>query len=214
MWIDVPSAVFEDECRFWTKALASTVARPGTLYPDTHFMVDTLDDVHLGVQRLDDGEARWHFDLASSTPKVGSAHVVSLGADVADGHHEGWVVHTDPAGLVFCTVRDPSYLWLDVPAATLSATLGFWSAALGVTAEPEPGDEDTYFLLGTAGGPVPVGVQRIDIGQPRWHVDLETAHVAAEVARLVELGATPEREIDFWHVLRDPAGLPFCVVPA
>ena len=46
------------------------------------------------------------------------------------------------------------------------------------------------------------------------HLDIHTTDVDAEVARLEQLGARRERQVHEWHILRDPAGLPFCVIPA
>ena len=49
---------------------------------------------------------------------------------------------------------------------------------------------------------------------PRWHVDIESDDVEAEVTRLEALGATRHRYVEdgrFWQML-DPAGLVFCVV--
>ena len=66
--------------------------------------------------------------------------------------------------------------------------------------------------------PSPTGfhleIQRTGAGTPpRWHVDIETDDIAAEVDRLEALGATPApvRHGTFWQLL-DPAGLVFCVV--
>jgi Glyoxalase-like domain len=50
--------------------------------------------------------------------------------------------------------------------------------------------------------------------EARFHVDLETDDVPAEVARLVRLGAEEVSRGRTWVVLRDPAGLLLCVVPA
>ncbi len=47
----------------------------------------------------------------------------------------------------------------------------------------------------------------------RVHLDLETDDVAAEVARLIALGAAVEAEHNLFTVLRDPGGVVFCVVP-
>jgi len=47
----------------------------------------------------------------------------------------------------------------------------------------------------------------------RVHLDLETDDVAAEVARLLALGAAVEAEHNLFTVLRDPGGMVFCVVP-
>ena len=58
-----------------------------------------------------------------------------------------------------------------------------------------------------------VEIQRTGEGTPpRWHVDIETDDIPAEVARLEALGATRHRDMgSFWQLL-DPAGLVFCVV--
>lgn len=51
-------------------------------------------------------------------------------------------------------------------------------------------------------------------GPPRVHLDVHTDDVDAEVARLEALGASQVERLADWAVLRDPAGLPFCVVHA
>jgi hypothetical protein len=55
-------------------------------------------------------------------------------------------------------------------------------------------------------------VQSTPDPQPRVHVDLETDDVDAEVERLKTLGATEVARIHSWVVMRDPAGVVFCVV--
>lgn len=45
------------------------------------------------------------------------------------------------------------------------------------------------------------------------HVDIETDNVDAEVRRLEELGGQVVDRVEDWVVLRDPAGLPVCVIP-
>ena len=47
---------------------------------------------------------------------------------------------------------------------------------------------------------------------PRIHLDIETDDVEAEVARLEALGATRVEKVSAWGVMRDPAGVVFCVV--
>ncbi len=210
--MDVPAEVAGNQFRFWVDALESATARPSTNYPDTYFLIGTVDHLPVGVQRLDDGDLRWHLDLGSPSPHAGADRVIPLGAQVVDESHDGWIVLRDPAGLAFCTVRPPHHLWLDVPSDRLDATLAFWSAALGREAVPESGDEETYFLLGTTGAAVTLGVQRLDDGDAHWHVDIETDDITAEVSRLVALGAAVDRAVDSWQILRDPAGQPFCVV--
>ncbi|HEX2144814.1 MAG TPA: VOC family protein, partial [Glycomyces sp.] len=43
------------------------------------------------------------------------------------------------------------------------------------------------------------------------HVDLSCSDVEAETERHVELGAEPVRRHQHWQVMRDPAGLEYCI---
>jgi len=56
-------------------------------------------------------------------------------------------------------------------------------------------------------------IQRLGEGQSRVHLDIHTDDLAAEVDRLERLGARRVQQVDSWWVLRDPAGLLFCVIP-
>jgi hypothetical protein len=47
----------------------------------------------------------------------------------------------------------------------------------------------------------------------RVHVDIRTDDLPAEVARLEKLGAERVQQVHSWQVMRDPAGLLFCVLP-
>jgi hypothetical protein len=56
-------------------------------------------------------------------------------------------------------------------------------------------------------------VQRTGEGTPpRWHVDIETDDIPAEVARREALGATRKADLGSFWQLTDPAGLVCCVV--
>ena len=46
------------------------------------------------------------------------------------------------------------------------------------------------------------------------HLDIHTDDLDAEVARLEKLGAERVQQVHGWWVMRDPAGLLFCVLPA
>ena len=102
-------------------------------------------------------------------------------------------------------------LLLDLPPDQHVAGIDFWSAATGQPITPDSSDDD-WNSLGVFGG-WHVEVQRTGSGTPpRWHVDIETDDIPAEVARLEELGATRHQDMgSFWQML-DPAGLVFCVV--
>jgi Glyoxalase-like domain len=104
-----------------------------------------------------------------------------------------------------------SILLLDLPPEHAAAGTAFWSAATGREVRRDPAAEQ-WGSLGSFAG-FSVEVQRTGEGTPpRWHVDIETDDVPAEVARLEALGATRHRDMgSFWQLL-DPAGLVFCVV--
>ncbi len=108
-----------------------------------------------------------------------------------------------------------STLLIDTPAEQAAAGTVFWSAALGVPAVSPPGEPQFATLHGGVPGLV-VAVQSVDdqVGDaPRFHVDIETDDVAAEVARLTRLGAV---EVSTWQgcrTLRVPGGHLLCVIP-
>jgi hypothetical protein len=100
---------------------------------------------------------------------------------------------------------------IDVPAASYAPDAAFWAAALdrsGVAADDDP----SYTTYGEATPGVELMVQSVGDDRPRIHFDLETDDVDAEVARLEALGATVVERVQSWVVMRDPAGIVFCVV--
>jgi hypothetical protein len=104
-----------------------------------------------------------------------------------------------------------STILIDVPGSEKAAATRFWSAALGTTARPVPGEEQFTNLPGVLPGLV-LSLHSVD-DQPRYHVDIETDDVGAETARLVALGAV---QIGQWldcHTLRAPGGHLLCVIP-
>jgi hypothetical protein len=100
---------------------------------------------------------------------------------------------------------------IDTPAAQVDAAVNFWSAALGAQPYPAPGEEQFTALIGGAPGLFTV-VQAVD-DAPRYHVDIETDDLAAEVARLTALGAELVTRWKDAFTLRSPGGHLLCVVP-
>jgi hypothetical protein len=100
---------------------------------------------------------------------------------------------------------------IDVPASDHDRELAFWEAALGQPftrlGHPEYHGAE---LLGQDFGLL---VQRLGDGPARVHLDIHTDDLAAEVDRLERLGAERVQLVHSWQVMRDPAGLLFCVVP-
>jgi hypothetical protein len=99
---------------------------------------------------------------------------------------------------------------IDVPVAIRPRVTEFWSAALGATPQAVDGQPE-YTDLDARFGGRNIFVQGIDEGQARLHLDLHTDNRAAEVRRLMGLGATVVSSHSSWDVMLDPAGLLFCV---
>ncbi|RKT56968.1 VOC family protein [Saccharothrix australiensis] len=92
----------------------------------------------------------------------------------------------------------------------------FWTKALGTEVDQDYGE---FVMLAPVGeGGLRLGLQRVDDvtpGKNRVHFDAHVADRAAEVARLVGLGATELAEHTVpglsWTVLADPEGNQFCI---
>ncbi|ONI88401.1 glyoxalase [Saccharothrix sp. ALI-22-I] len=93
----------------------------------------------------------------------------------------------------------------------------FWTKALDTSIQHDWGD---FLVLGPIGGDggLQLGLQRVDDptpGKNRMHFDSHVEDRAAEVARLVALGATEVAEHTMpgltWTVLADPDGNQFCI---
>ena len=98
---------------------------------------------------------------------------------------------------------------VDHPEDDWERGLAFWSGVQGV----EPTGDDPYRTIGEVGS-LEFASQRLGAGSPaRVHIDIETDDVAAEVARVVGLGASVVADHGEHVVLEDPGGLVFCVVP-
>ncbi|MBI2784595.1 MAG: VOC family protein [Gammaproteobacteria bacterium] len=74
-----------------------------------------------------------------------------------------------------------------------------------------PGTRGNYVMLETPPGEWSVQIQRVE-HESRIHLDIETDDIPAEVARLEKLGATVDRRLERWVVMRAPSGQRFCVV--
>jgi hypothetical protein len=103
-------------------------------------------------------------------------------------------------------------LLLDLPPERHAAGLGFWSAATGHAVQRDEAAPQ-WASLGSFADGFHLEVQRTGEGTPpRWHVDVETDDVPAEVARLEALGARRVADMGSFWQMTDPAGLVFCVV--
>ena len=104
-----------------------------------------------------------------------------------------------------------STIVIDVPPDQHDRELAFWEAALGQQL-PQL-DYPEYHGARLHGQDFSLLIQHLGEGAARVHVDIYTDDVAAEVDRLERLGAERVQRVHSWWVLRDPAGLLFCVIP-
>lgn len=232
LFLDLPADRLDAGVTFW-RAVTGTVLSPprgdrgqfATLLPPS-------GDAFLRVQDLP-GEPRVHLDLHVDDVDAAAARAVELGA--AELLRVDHVVLASPGGFVFCVVRDAGervrpgpvtgprggrslvdQLAIDVPAPLVEVERAFWSA---LTGWPVDGDtaRELVPLERPDGIPLRILVQRLGADDPRTrvtgHVDLAAAGPDRDVvvAEHVDLGATLVERFPRWTVMRDPAGLVYCL---
>ena len=104
-----------------------------------------------------------------------------------------------------------STLLIDAPADQAAASAAFWSAALGGPTQSTD-EEPQFSTLQERVPDLVIAVQAVQ-DTARYHLDIETDDVAAEVHRLTALGAV---EVSSWqgcHTLEVPGGHLLCVIP-
>lgn len=101
---------------------------------------------------------------------------------------------------------------IDCNTDDIDAAAQFWAEALGREVDPDhPGTRGNYRMLETPPDEWSVQIQRVD-HESRVHIDIETDDIPAEVARLEKLGATIDKSMERWVVMRAPTDQRFCVV--
>jgi Glyoxalase-like domain len=232
-FIDVPNADVARTQAFWAAATGHRISRPWTDHPEFVSLVPPNGNPYVHVQQIGTGP-RVHIDLTTDDVEAEADRLSSLGAGRGE-RFPWWQVMSSPGGLPFCLCSDAGrerpgpVQWpaghrsrvtnvsIDAPATLHDAELRFWEGATGWP-RSTANVPDFDVLRPQSTSPVGLLVQRLGADDPRTtvtaHLDIGTDQVAAEVARLVEIGAVrlgPPFNDASWIVLRDPAGLPFCV---
>jgi hypothetical protein len=101
---------------------------------------------------------------------------------------------------------------IDVPPAEHDRELAFWGAAVGQRLKQGERYPE-YHGAALHGQEFGLLIQKLGHGPGRVHLDIHTDDLDAEVARLEGLGAERVEQVQPWCIMRDPAGLLFCVVP-
>ena len=105
-----------------------------------------------------------------------------------------------------------SVLMIHCSDATMDNGVQFWSQALGYVIHSTESAGNPYVELTSPSGGLQVNLQRIG-NQSRFHLDIETDNVEAEVERLEKLGARRQEKVNDWWVMEATSGHAFCVVP-
>lgn len=101
---------------------------------------------------------------------------------------------------------------IDCKVDDIEAAARFWAEALGRPIDAEhPGTRGDYLMLENRPDQISIQIQRVT-HESRVHIDIETDDIPAEVARLEKLGATVDKRLERWVVMKAPSGQRFCVV--
>jgi hypothetical protein len=226
--VDAPASRYDDLTGFWEQVLGWPAGEGWPGHPELRSFEPPQGSAYVHLQRVQ-GAPGVHLDVGSADPGATTARAQELGADLV-AESDRWRTLRSPGGLPFCTVGPgleeipPPVTWpaghrtrlvqvcVDSPADVHDDEVAFWRGLLG----------DRWFSSSSPefagkwhddGSPLQLLFQRIeeDTGPVRAHLDLGTDDLAAEVDRLSRLGATDVAPGRGWHVLRDPAGMVFCV---
>ncbi|MFW6775176.1 VOC family protein [Nocardioides sp. CPCC 205120] len=234
-FLDVAPAHWSRVPAFWAAVSGSTLSTPRGDADEFTTLVPPGGHDHLRAQRVatgpDDAPTRLHLDLHVPDPGRAARRAAEIGARVVHRSEHGYVVLESPGGFPFCLVAHPAALrtppvtWpgggrslvdqvcLDAPAALHDAEVAFWSGLTGW--RPRTSDVPGFTALHRpAGQPVRLLVQAVGDDRPRVtaHLDVACDDREAEVARHVALGAEVRDRQQWWTVLADPSGAPYCVV--
>jgi Glyoxalase-like domain len=101
--IDVAPADHDREVTFWQAATGQPLRRYER-HPEYHGGPLTGTKMELLTQRLEEGASRVHLDIHTDDLDAEVARLERLGATRVREVH-GWWIMNDPAGLLFCVIR-------------------------------------------------------------------------------------------------------------
>jgi hypothetical protein len=230
-FLDLPEETYEAGADFWS----TVTGWPRSAQRGEHGQFATLEPPtgrdYLRVQRLGSGGPRVHLDVYVDDLASAVDEARDLGAGVVDRPYDDVTIMSSPGGFVFCMIpgeggmRPTATSWpdgrtsyvdqvcLDIPPSRYDDELAFWAAVTGWTRrDPRPGSEFGRLTPGPD-QPLKLLLQRLDDEQETVtaHLDWSAYDHEAELAAHEAAGAEVQGRFDRWTVLRDPAGLTYCV---
>jgi hypothetical protein len=229
-FLEFPADTFEAATAFWQDVTASGLSDFRGERGDFATLLPRDGDPYLKVARMHSGRGGLHLDLHSDDMPALVAQANELGAtgDLRPGGD--YSALTSPGGFPFRVVIHPAgqtvpapvpwwsgtslvdQVCLDIPASLHESETAFWAELTGWE-HTEGRFPEFSCLERPAGQPLRLLLQRLesDDGPVRAHLDLSSADHVAETVRHKSLGAEHVAEHGRWTVLRDPAGLEYCI---
>ncbi|WP_409234634.1 VOC family protein [Streptomyces sp. PA5.6] len=229
-FIDRPRARFPEAAAFWATVTGSRLSAPrGASGEFVTLLPPGPADACVKAQAVDGGPGGTHLDLAVDDIAATAAEARALGA--APVHAEdGLEVLRSPAGLVFCvvpwsgetsrpapltapdgTVSRLDQVCVDIPPESYDTEITFWTTLTGWDSTPTTRPE-FHRVTSPQSLPLRLLLQRLDTPGPVGaHLDLACSNPDATRTRHEQLGATYVSHGASWLVMRDPAGIAYCL---
>ena len=238
-FLDLPGDTHEAGANFWSEVTGFQRGPQRGEEGQFATLVPSVGTDYLRVQRLEEDTPRVHLDLHVDDPATAAIELEGHGAEVLESPYDDLRTMSSPGGFVFCLVpepggvRPPPTTWpdpstgsgqgartsyvdqvcLDIPPSRYDDELAFWAAVTGWRRrEPSPGSEFGRLTPGPE-QPLQLLLQRLDDEQSTVtaHLDWAASDHEAELAAHEAAGAEVQARFEHWTVLRDPAGLTYCV---
>lgn len=231
-FIDRPADHFESCVRFWS-TVTGTVASPArgehdefrTLLPDPA----RGESPAIKVQAVG-GPGGTHLDLDVDDIPAARRAALRLGAELVAAQ-PGYTVLRSPGGLLFCltpatpepgirprAIEGPDgtrsrldQICLDIGPGDHAVESAFWRELTGWR-HTDGRLAEFSRLRGPTPIPLALLLQRLGDERPTSaHIDLSSGNIEATAAWHESLGARRIARFEHWIVLRDPAGVAYCV---
>ena len=149
--IDLPADSFGQASEFWATITNSTKGDVHPEHDEFMHLIPASGDMHLELQRIDDGLPNVHLDLLVEDIAAATDEAVAAGATLVA--QPGHAVLKTPGGVPFCIVPfngsdtkaiaiDPErphaadQICIDVPHEYFQADVNFWSRLTGWDVHP------------------------------------------------------------------------------